>query len=62
MMVSLLAFSLVKSMLKLMGCGFMNILIMGLPDSGKTYLAERLTPVPNSAWFDAGKVREMAND
>ena len=45
-----------------MRCGFMKILIMGLPGSGKTYLAERLAPVINAAWYNADKVREMAND
>ena len=35
---------------------------MGLPGSGKTYLAQRLQPLLNSAWFNADKVREMAND
>ena len=45
-----------------MGCGFMKILIMGLPGSGKTYLAERLAPVINAAWYNADRVREMAND
>ena len=40
----------------------MKILIMGLPGSGKTYLAERLQPLLNAAWYNADKVREMAND
>ena len=40
----------------------MKILIMGLPGSGKTYLAQRLQPLLNAAWFNADKVREMAND
>ena len=40
----------------------MKILIMGLPGSGKTYLAERLQPLINAAWYNADKVREMAND
>ena len=40
----------------------MKILIMGLPGSGKTYLAERMQPILNSAWYNADKVREMAND
>ena len=35
---------------------------MGLPGSGKTYLAQRLQPLLNAAWFNADKVREMAND
>jgi adenylylsulfate kinase len=40
----------------------MKILIMGLPGSGKTYLTERLVPIIGSAWFNADKIREMAND
>ena len=40
----------------------MKILIMGLPGSGKTYLAQRLQPLLSAAWFNADKVREMAND
>lgn len=40
----------------------MKILIMGLPGSGKTYLAQRLQPLLRAAWFNADKVREMAND
>ena len=35
---------------------------MGLPGSGKTYLAERLQPLLEAAWYNADKVREMAND
>ena len=35
---------------------------MGLPGSGKTYLTERLIPLINAAWYNADKVREMAND
>ena len=40
----------------------MKILVMGLPGSGKTYLTERLTPLLKAAWYNADKVREMAND
>ena len=40
----------------------MKILIMGLPGSGKTYLAQSLQPLLGAAWFNADKVREMAND
>jgi len=35
---------------------------MGLPGSGKTYLAERLQPLLNAAWYNADVVRNMAND
>ena len=40
----------------------MKILIMGLPGSGKTHLAKRLHVPLNCAWYNADKVREMAND
>ena len=40
----------------------MKILVMGLPGSGKTYLTERLVPLLEAAWYNADKVREMAND
>ena len=40
----------------------MKILIMGLPGAGKTHLAKRLQVHLNSAWYNADKVREMAND
>ena len=40
----------------------MKILVMGLPGSGKTYLAERLQPLLESAWSNADKVRSMAGD
>ena len=40
----------------------MKILIMGLPGSGKTYLAERLQKHLKCAWFNADKIRDMAND
>ena len=40
----------------------MKILIMGLPGSGKTHLAERLQTLLNAAWYNADRVREMAND
>ena len=35
---------------------------MGLPGSGKTYLAERLVPLIGAAWYNADVVRKMAND
>jgi adenylylsulfate kinase len=40
----------------------MKILIMGLPGSGKTWLAERLQKRLECAWFNADEVRRMAND
>ena len=35
---------------------------MGLPGSGKTYLTQRLQPLLEAEWYNADKVREMAND
>lgn len=35
---------------------------MGLPGAGKTWLSERLQKYLGSAWYNADKVREMAND
>jgi len=35
---------------------------MGLPGSGKTHLAKRLQIHLNCAWYNADKIREMAND
>lgn len=40
----------------------MKILVMGLPGSGKTFLTERLVPLIDAAWYNADKIREMAND
>lgn len=40
----------------------MKILIMGLPGSGKTWLAERLKKHTGWGWFNADEVRGMAND
>lgn len=40
----------------------MRILIMGLPGAGKTHIAKRLQVHLNCAWYNADKVREMAND
>ena len=35
---------------------------MGLPGSGKTYLAERLVPLLNAVWLNADSMRKMVND
>ena len=35
---------------------------MGLPGAGKTHLAKRLHVHLNCAWYNADKVRDMAND
>jgi len=40
----------------------MKILIMGLPGSGKTWLAERLQKHLSCAWYNADEIRKMAND
>jgi adenylylsulfate kinase len=40
----------------------MKILVMGIPGSGKTYLAERLQKHLDCAWFNADEVRRMAYD
>ena len=40
----------------------MKILVMGLPGAGKTWLAEQLQKTLKCAWYNADKVREMAND
>ena len=40
----------------------MKILIMGLPGSGKTHMAERLQKHLECAWFNADEIRRMAND
>ena len=39
-----------------------NILIMGLPGSGKTTLASKLVPLLNAKWLNNDKVRREAND
>ena len=40
----------------------MKILIMGLPGSGKSFLAESLQKELDCAWFNADKIRLYAND
>ena len=41
----------------------MKVLVCGLPGSGKTWLAERLTQhIKNCAWYNADNVRKFSND
>jgi len=40
----------------------MKILVMGLPGSGKTHLSQKLHPLLGAAWYNADRVRSMAND
>ena len=40
----------------------MKILIMGLPGSGKTWLAKGIQYHLNSGWINADVIRKMAND
>ncbi len=35
-----------------------KILVMGLPGSGKSYLADKLTNILGAEWLNADKVRE----
>jgi adenylylsulfate kinase len=39
-----------------------KILIFGLPGSGKSWLAQRLQPHLDAAWFNGDEVRRQAND
>ena len=39
-----------------------KILVMGLPGSGKSYLADKLTNILGAEWLNADRVREAAND
>jgi hypothetical protein len=39
-----------------------KILIMGLPGSGKSYLADKLVSKIDAVWLNADRVREEAND
>jgi len=40
----------------------MKILIMGLPNAGKTTLASKLVPLIKAKWLNADEVRKKAND
>jgi adenylylsulfate kinase len=40
----------------------MKILIMGLPGSGKTTLAQMIAPRLNAVWLNADEVRKQADD
>ena len=35
---------------------------MGLPGSGKTYLAKRISKILNADWFNADKIRAKYDD
>ena len=39
-----------------------KILVMGLPGSGKSYLADKLTNILGAEWLNADRVREAADD
>lgn len=41
---------------------FKKILIMGLPGSGKSYLANLLAPMIKAVWLNADQIRKEAND
>ena len=41
---------------------FKKILVMGLPGSGKTTLASKLTPILKAKWLNNDEVRKQAND
>ena len=40
----------------------MKILIMGLPGSGKTTLAQMIAPRLNAVWLNADEIRKQADD
>ena len=39
-----------------------KILIMGLPGSGKTYLAKRFSKIVNAEWLNADRIRGKYKD
>ena len=39
-----------------------KILVMGLPGSGKSYLADKIATILGAEWLNADRVREAAND
>lgn len=39
-----------------------KILVMGLPGSGKSYLADKLATIIDAVWLNADRVRQEAND
>ena len=39
-----------------------KILVMGLPGSGKSYLADKMATILGAEWLNADRVREAAND
>lgn len=41
---------------------YKKILVMGLPGSGKSYLADKLATILGAEWLNADRVREAAND
>ena len=40
----------------------MQILVIGLPDAGKTTLASKIAPLLNAKWLNADEIWKQAND